>query len=309
MTTTAVSAARTSQPRVDTRLNPTTESTPTAPPADTASEDQPREERVAATRTEVASSRSRAASNEGATRARLAAMTTAAEPTLRQGSRGDAVKRAQELLVKHGYLPDSPASTDGIFGPRTRAAAEKFQREHNLSADGVIGPRTWAALKTDPTRVEDPPPEPNPVNVFPRPNGLDEIKRVFGPAGPSQQVRLQVPIGGDGHMANMRMHQKIAPNVKAAFEEIQRQGLGHLVKTIDCSYNYRNKITANGPSPNLSTHSWGIAFDINADVPGYGLNETPPPEYSKLEAIFNMYGFRSGRSFNDPMHFQYADGY
>jgi hypothetical protein len=35
---------------------------------------------------------------------------------------------------------------DGVVGPRTRAAAKRFQRKNGLIADGVIGPQTLAAL-------------------------------------------------------------------------------------------------------------------------------------------------------------------
>lgn len=37
---------------------------------------------------------------------------------------------------------------DGIFGAKSRAAAEAFQKAHGLSVDGVVGPKTWETLIT-----------------------------------------------------------------------------------------------------------------------------------------------------------------
>ncbi|SEP49736.1 peptidoglycan-binding domain-containing protein [Amycolatopsis saalfeldensis] len=65
-------------------------------------------------------------------------------PLLKEGSRGDAVERAQCLLDTDwgGGL-----NRDGIFGPETRAWVVQFQ-EHcgNLQVDGEIGPQTWTRL-------------------------------------------------------------------------------------------------------------------------------------------------------------------
>ena len=36
-------------------------------------------------------------------------------------------------------------SADGLYGPRTHAAAVAVQRQHGLTRDGLIGVRTWAA--------------------------------------------------------------------------------------------------------------------------------------------------------------------
>lgn len=61
---------------------------------------------------------------------------------LRRGSRGEAVKRAQRLLNRHG----NDLAVDGIFGPLTHAAVVQFQTSGGLTTDGIIGPVTWGAL-------------------------------------------------------------------------------------------------------------------------------------------------------------------
>lgn len=68
------------------------------------------------------------------------------DPTLRSGSRGQAVERLQQALANLGF---DPGSIDGIFGQRTRSAVVAFQKSRNLQADGVVGPKTWAALHAE----------------------------------------------------------------------------------------------------------------------------------------------------------------
>ena len=64
--------------------------------------------------------------------------------TVRYGSHGVDVARAQDRLDAHGAEP--PVAVDGIFGPLTRTATTSYQRSHGLDADGIIGPRTWTSL-------------------------------------------------------------------------------------------------------------------------------------------------------------------
>lgn len=66
-------------------------------------------------------------------------------PLLRRGSRGDAVKAAQYLLLCRGLkLPKYGA--DGDYGQETEDAVKEFQRLAGLEADGECGALTWAAL-------------------------------------------------------------------------------------------------------------------------------------------------------------------
>ena len=65
------------------------------------------------------------------------------QPMLRTGSRGDAVRKLQELLNALGY---DCGSVDGIFGSKTKAAVLAFQKANGLAADGIVGPLTWGKL-------------------------------------------------------------------------------------------------------------------------------------------------------------------
>lgn len=56
---------------------------------------------------------------------------------LRKGDQGESVRVLQRQLG---------IRVDGAFGPKTKAAVEKFQRAHGLTVDGLVGPKTWAAL-------------------------------------------------------------------------------------------------------------------------------------------------------------------
>ena len=74
-----------------------------------------------------------------------APMATAAPgyDTLKEGSRGDAVKAMQQKLIALGYLS---GSADGMYGAGTKAAVRAFQSANGLTADGVAGEKTLAAI-------------------------------------------------------------------------------------------------------------------------------------------------------------------
>ena len=77
--------------------------------------------------------------------ARTAAVTvSAAQPTLRLGSRGSAVVTLQHRLIALHYFDVSAA--DGVFGQNTYHAVIAFQKVQGLSRDGVVGSATWARL-------------------------------------------------------------------------------------------------------------------------------------------------------------------
>ena len=66
--------------------------------------------------------------------------------TMKRGTRGDAVREVQEMLISRGYLEEGEA--DGVFGRKTEKAVLAFQQEHGLDATGMVGEGTYGALKT-----------------------------------------------------------------------------------------------------------------------------------------------------------------
>lgn len=68
---------------------------------------------------------------------------TAYALTLKQGSRGETVKKMQQKLKNWGYYK---GSVDGIFGAKTKEAVKYFQRRNGLVADGIVGKKTLSAL-------------------------------------------------------------------------------------------------------------------------------------------------------------------
>lgn len=62
---------------------------------------------------------------------------------LNVGSRGSDVTRLQQTLASRGF---NPGGADGVFGPRTKAAVQAFQRSRGLGVDGVVGPNTSRSL-------------------------------------------------------------------------------------------------------------------------------------------------------------------
>ena len=63
--------------------------------------------------------------------------------TLKQGSRGEQVRRVQRALVLHG----NRIALDGIYGPNTAAAVKAFQRSRGLPGTGRVDAVTLRALE------------------------------------------------------------------------------------------------------------------------------------------------------------------
>ena len=65
------------------------------------------------------------------------------DPTLKEGSKGIAVRGLQRRLTEAGY----EVEIDGVFGPDTEARVKAYQEANGLDADGIVGPQTWDRLR------------------------------------------------------------------------------------------------------------------------------------------------------------------
>lgn len=62
---------------------------------------------------------------------------------LYEGTVGQDVMRLQLILQSLGY---DPGPIDGIFGPRTKNAVMRFQRDNGITVDGIVGPETMRVI-------------------------------------------------------------------------------------------------------------------------------------------------------------------
>lgn len=68
---------------------------------------------------------------------------SAGYPMLRRGSMGNYACILQDAL---NTVQNAGLTVDGLFGPITNAAVERFQADQRLTVDGVVGCNTWRAL-------------------------------------------------------------------------------------------------------------------------------------------------------------------
>ena len=76
-----------------------------------------------------------------------AASAAASLPTLRLSSKGEEVRKLQNLL---NPFSGNALNPDGDFGSQTQKAVMAFQASQGLAADGIVGPMTWARLLASP---------------------------------------------------------------------------------------------------------------------------------------------------------------
>lgn len=158
------------------------------------------------------------------------------------------------------------------------------------------------------------------------PNGINEIIQTFGnlkeyisrsgelsPRWNTDKlttIRLPFPIKLSWDfkqtVTQITCHKKIAGTFYTVFEEIEDANLKSEIKSFGGAFTFRSKRKSN----NFSTHSWGIAIDLNPLSNGMGTRGDMSPA---VVAIFRKHGFKWGGDWTgtgcDPMHFQYCTGY
>jgi hypothetical protein len=160
------------------------------------------------------------------------------------------------------------------------------------------------------------------------PNGLDEIVKMFGniydyihPDGqldPQWEADclalvalpfpLPLPLSWDHSksVTQFLCHKHLTGILGDVFGAVQARGLRAKIHSFGGCFAFRPQRTG----VRLSTHSWGIAIDLNPESNGQG--SVGDMDASVIE-IFRSAGFTwggdwSGKS-RDPMHFQFCTGY
>lgn len=145
------------------------------------------------------------------------------------------------------------------------------------------------------------------------PHGLDAIKRTFG----DPTVRgfegenivlfsLPYPLKyGAINVTRSRCHRRLVPIFTGVLHAIREAGLSEHAAAYGGIYAPRLIRGAD----RSSTHSWGIAIDLNPAQNALGTKGSMDP---RVVARFKEAGFTWGGDFTgrkDPMHFQYCSGY
>ena len=107
-------------------------------------------------------------------------------------------------------------------------------------------------------------------------------------------------------IVQMTCHKRLTSIFAAAFGCVQERGLQAKIISFGGCFAFRPQRAGN----KLSTHSWGIAIDLNPDTNPQGSAGNMDPG---IITIFRLAGFEWGGDWpgraRDPMHFQFCTGY
>lgn len=227
--------------------------------------------------------------------------------------KGDNLARIARAQLGDAKLADTLADYNGLPDSRQLFVGERIElpsaRDRRPIAqarfpDQARAPAAWPATPHGFQAVCD---TFGDLRKFIRDDGsLDpkwEAQRIARAALP-----FPIPLAWDTSksVTGIRCHKLIAPLLEEVFRQIVAQGLKGGVKTYGGGFVYRAKRGQVKPS----THSWGIAIDLNPNTNAMGSTGDMDP---RLVALFERHGFVWGGRWagrgKDPMHFQYCSGY
>lgn len=136
--------------------------------------------------------------------------------------------------------------------------------------------------------------------------------RILGEWAEQNIIDVEIPalahLPGGGRL---KLHAKAAPSYQKVFSRILDAGLQSHILT--CSGTFVPRRKGWDPDRSLSSHSWGVAIDLNAEWNGYGVRPAASGAHGSLLDIlpfFTAEGFAWGGHFSgayvDGMHFELA---
>jgi hypothetical protein len=245
-----------------------------------------------------------------------------------KGSTGPEVERWQLFL--RGLMHNSNVVVSGIFDDITDAETKKFQSDNNLTADGIVGPGTLkASYKYEyPEAYSAVIDHQNPgiknlsfierQKLFgyfsyipaPTPDNPEGIRITDGWAVnniKSVVIPQLVGVQGASRSGVVQAHTKIANQIVALFQAWEDAGLKDRIITWGGLWVPR---FIRGSRSSLSNHSWGTAFDINAQWNGLGVKPADVGKKGSVKELVSIavdHGFYWGGWFPnrpDGMHFE-----
>jgi hypothetical protein len=228
--------------------------------------------------------------------------------------KGDTLAKIAQERFGDRKLARKLADYNGLRDPRRVVTGQLIQipTARELEPPRAVRPRVRAGRAPRPW-----PSAPNGMMAITQTFGnIWDFARDDGTADPKWETQFMaraalpfaIPLDWDPtkFASSMRCHRLVAPLLESVFAQIVASGLQKAVKTYGGCYNWRMKRGTAKPS----THSWGIAIDLNARTNGMGTAGDMDPQ---IVALFEDYGFVWGGRWSgnnkDPMHFQYCSGY
>jgi hypothetical protein len=229
----------------------------------------------------------------------------------KQGQRGPEVTKLQNRLVELGYLDKNKlAGGAKPFGPSTIKAVKAWQSEHHV--DGTLDESEvqalYANLDSNHNTNRD-------VSDYARVcQSLEEAIDRYGKPWDDRDAfwskwgaacKLPQELKRLTKRGVIWVNKDLVNPLEDAFEEICDLGLARHVHTFDGCFNIRK---VRGSTSNWSTHTFGIAIDLNAATNGLGVE---PQIHSGIVECLVKRGFQWGGKFRrkDGMHFQRIRGF
>ncbi len=195
----------------------------------------------------------------------------------------------------------------------------EFQEASKLTVDGWCGPKTRAVLESmfEDDAYRSPVELPAEVSAAEIPRGHAGIQRVYGKfeytESSSQKGAIVIKRSWvRSHIGEVKLHtgrrvwlHKLAmPGFAKLFEQACEES-GYTPERVG-SWVPRHILWK--PSKRLSTHSWGIAFDVDSSKNRWGKTDTLIRRHMRFVEVFEAAGWVWGGRWSTPddMHFQRA---